>query len=286
MNAPPTAATPTIAVGRSARTASKQVGDRRMLVRERPLVLREAGASGTSRDPASRRASSAGARPPERAPAPPWPTPSGSAMPVAASPAPWNRIVCSPSRPPVTRSAEKMPASATAAVPWMSSLNVRMRSRYFSSSRNAWWLAKSSNWTTTPGKSSHARGHELLDQRVVVGAGQPRLLQAEVERVAAQLRIVGADVEQDRQAQVGMHARARRVERELAHRDAHAVRAEVAEAEDALAVGHHDDRDVAPRPVGEDLARRGRGRRALTKRPRGRWKMWPYCWQARPTVGV
>ena len=75
-------------------------------------------------------------------------------MPVAASPAPMNRIFWSASLPPVTRSAEKMPASATAAVPWMSSLNVQMRSRYRSSSRKAFWLAKSSNCTTTPGNTA------------------------------------------------------------------------------------------------------------------------------------
>ena len=51
-------------------------------------------------------------------------------MPVAASPAPRNSSFWSVSLPPVTRSAEKMPASATAAVPWMSSLKVQMRSRY------------------------------------------------------------------------------------------------------------------------------------------------------------
>ena len=40
-----------------------------------------------------------------------------SAMPVAASPAPRNSTLWSASFPPVTRSAENSPASATAAVP-------------------------------------------------------------------------------------------------------------------------------------------------------------------------
>ena len=77
-------------------------------------------------------------------------------MPVAASPAPRKSRRWRSSVPPVTRSAEHRPDSATAAVPWMSSLKVQMRSRYFFSRRNALWLAKSSNCTTTPGKTSLA----------------------------------------------------------------------------------------------------------------------------------
>ncbi len=50
-------------------------------------------------------------------------------MPVAASPAPRNSSFCLVNAPPVTRSAVKTPASATAAVPWMSSLNVQIRLR-------------------------------------------------------------------------------------------------------------------------------------------------------------
>ena len=51
-----------------------------------------------------------------------------SAMPVAADPAPRNRKRCSASLPPVRRNAAKMPASATPAVPWMSSLKVQILS--------------------------------------------------------------------------------------------------------------------------------------------------------------
>ena len=50
-----------------------------------------------------------------------------------------------------------------------------------------------------------------------------------------------------------MHAGAGGVERQLADRNAHAVRAEIAEAQDALAVADDDDRDIALRPVGEHL---------------------------------
>jgi len=51
-----------------------------------------------------------------------------------------------------------------------------------------------------------------------------------------------------------MHAGAGGVERELAHRDAHAQRAEVAEAEDALAVGHDNHAHIGDGPVAQNLA--------------------------------
>ena len=47
---------------------------------------------------------------------------------------------------PLALSAARMPASATLAVPWMSSLKVQYLLRYFSRNRNAFWLPKSSNW--------------------------------------------------------------------------------------------------------------------------------------------
>ena len=51
----------------------------------------------------------------------------------------------------------------------------------------------------------------------------------------------------------GRHAGARRVQGQLADRDAHAVGAEVAEPEDALAVGDDDEADVVLGPVAQDL---------------------------------
>ena len=55
---------------------------------------------------------------------------------------------------PVTRVDESNPESATAAVPWMSSLNVHTSSRQRASSANALWLPKSSNCRHTRGKRS------------------------------------------------------------------------------------------------------------------------------------
>jgi hypothetical protein len=167
----------------------------------------------------------------------------------------------------------------------MSSLKVGMRSRYLFEQPERVLIGEILELDDHVREDLASRRHEFLDQVVVGGAVQPRLLQAEVQRVAAQLGVVGPDIEQDRQAQVGMHARACRIDRELADRDAHAVRAEIAQAENALAVGHHDDGDVAPGPVGEDLPDAAAIARA-DEDAAGRWKMWPYCWHARPTVGV
>ena len=50
-----------------------------------------------------------------------------------------------------------------------------------------------------------------------------------------------------------MDARERRVEREFAHRDAHALGAQIAEAEDPLPIRHDDHVDLASGPVAEHL---------------------------------
>ena len=172
---PAIAATPISAVGSSARIAATRSACRRMLVGVRQLVLGELAAPRCDDEalrveqPAARRACAGSA------PSATIAATTRSAMPVAASPAPRKSRRWRSSVLPVTRSAEYRPASATAAVPWMSSLKVQMRSRYFFSSRNALWLAKSSNWMTTPGKTSRGGGDELVDQLVVGGAGQARL---------------------------------------------------------------------------------------------------------------
>lgn len=50
-------------------------------------------------------------------------------MPTPAAPAPAKTMRWSAGRPRVMRIAESMPASATAEVPWMSSLKLGMRLR-------------------------------------------------------------------------------------------------------------------------------------------------------------
>ena len=66
--------------------------------------------------------------------------------------------------------------------------------------------------------------------------------------------VVRADIENDRQAVLRRHAGTSRAQSELPNRDAHAPCPEVAQAEDALAVGHHDKAHVLVGPVLENVA--------------------------------
>jgi hypothetical protein len=111
------------------------------------------------------------------------------------------------------------------------------------------------------GKTVAAAVDELLDELVVLGAARPLLFQADVHGAVEQVLVVGADVERDRQRVGRMDAGAGRVERELADRDAHAERAEIAEPENALAVGHDDEAHACTRPVAQDLGDAAASRR-------------------------
>ena len=97
------------------------------------------------------------------------------------------------------------------------------------------------------------RPHELVHHRVVGLAPQPRLAPPDVEVVAQQLLVVGAHVEADGERLRGVDPGGRHVQGQLADGDAHAARALVAEAEDALVVGDHDEPHVLVGGVGEDL---------------------------------
>ncbi len=106
---------------------------------------------------------------------------------------------------------------------------------------------------TQPGHTSATPVDERLDQRVVLRAPQARRAIAEIERVGEERRVVGPDVERDRQRQRRMDAAGGRVQRELADRDGHPARALVAEAEDPLVVGHDDEPDVVVRALAQEL---------------------------------
>jgi len=111
---------------------------------------------------------------------------------------------------------------------------------------------------------------EFLDDLVERIAGQAPLAQSDVQRVLQQGFIVRADVQHHRQALARVQAGAGRVQRQLADRDAHAVRAEVAEPENAFAVGDDDHRRLAVRPVAHhvrDAATVGCGNEESTGSP-------------------
>ncbi len=94
---------------------------------------------------------------------------------------------------------------------------------------------------------------ERLEEPLVRLAAQPRVSPAQVERVVQEPLRVGAHVEGDGECACGVDARARRIERELADRDAHPSRAEVAEPEDPLVVGGHDQAHVVMPGVRQEL---------------------------------
>ena len=97
------------------------------------------------------------------------------------------------------------------------------------------------------------RQDEFFDELVQLLVGRRLLTQAEIERVGPERRVGRADVEEHRQQAIGRHRGARRVELQLADRDAHAVGADVAEAEDAPAGRDADEAHVPLGPVAQHL---------------------------------
>src|SRR5262249_55510196 len=102
------------------------------------------------------------------------------------------------------------------------------------------------------GPARQSSRDEGLDELVVLGSADALVLPADVQRIGEALRVVGADVEEDRQRRRRVQPRAGGVERELADRDAHSAGALVAEPEDTLAVGHDDRLDAVEARVSED----------------------------------
>ena len=84
------------------------------------------------------------------------------------------------------------------------------------------------------------RGDEFVDEFVIGRAGQSPLPHADIVGVVQKFFVVGADIQHHRQAEFRMNAGAGGIERQLADRNAHAVGAEVAKAQDTLAVGDDD----------------------------------------------
>ena len=104
------------------------------------------------------------------------------------------------------------------------------------------------------GKLVLHRRHEFVDERVVLVVADASVTPPEVLRVLQQFDVVGTDVQHDRQGSGRVDATDQDVQRQLPDRDAHPADALIAEAEDALAVSHHDDVRVAVRAVVDHLA--------------------------------
>ena len=94
---------------------------------------------------------------------------------------------------------------------------------------------------------------ELVHERIEVLGRRTRLAQAQVQRIVQVLLVVGARHRGTSAAGIAAARRRCGIELQLADRDAHAVGAEVAQAEDAAAVGDADEPHVLLRPVPQHL---------------------------------
>ena len=103
------------------------------------------------------------------------------------------------------------------------------------------------------GQRRSTAADKLLDELVVLGAANALVLPANIDRVVQPRFVVRAHVEQNRQAVLRRNAAQRGVERHLADGNAHAARALIAQAENALAVRDHDAAHLVKARVGEDL---------------------------------
>ena len=128
------------------------------------------------------------------------------------------------------------------------------------------------------------RRNKFVDKGIQLRGRRARLAQAEIQWIVQVLLVVGSGIQIHRQQILRRHPGRRRVELQLADRNAHAVCAKVAEAENAAAVCHANEPDVLLRPVLKisfTLPRRAIERYM----PRGWRKMWPNFRQASPIVG-
>src|SRR5215472_3700369 len=96
--------------------------------------------------------------------------------------------------------------------------------------------------------------HERLDELIVFVSANSFVTPTEIQGISQQLFVVGPYVQHDWQGRSRMNSRAECVKRELADRDAHAADAQIAKAENALAVGYDHDLDGFVRRIIEQAA--------------------------------
>ena len=103
------------------------------------------------------------------------------------------------------------------------------------------------------GKYLLHRIDKLFDEFIEGGAAFPRLGEANVQRIIEQRLVISPSIEHDGEASGGGHARAGGVEGKLPDRNPHAIGAQIAETQNALAVGYYDHANVRLRPILQDL---------------------------------
>ncbi len=97
------------------------------------------------------------------------------------------------------------------------------------------------------------RLNEFGHERIVLRATHARLPEPHILMTFAEPVVIGAHIDGDGEALMRRDASAGGVERELSDGDAHAVRAQIAEPKDTLAVGHDNHADIIVRPVGQHI---------------------------------
>ncbi len=208
-----------------------------------------------------------------------------SAIPVPAVPAPntrsrWSRQDC-----PVTFMPEKQDSMTIAPVPCMSSLKMRSCFALSTRIRRALEGPKSSKWSSAPGTAPR-RSTSAVRSGCHRLAGDAGVAIAEVVGAVEQVLVVGADIQVHSHDAVGVDTRGSGVDGDLADRDVGAVHPPVADPEDLLRVGDHDQVDVVgPRPSDSNEARTSSGRLMDRYTARESRKSWLHCWIASPTVG-
>src|ERR1700730_3342641 len=83
--------------------------------------------------------------------------------------------------------------------------------------------------------------NEFVNELVIRRAAYAFLAQADIVGIVQQRFVVGAHIQHHRKTKLWMYSGTGGIKRELPDRNAHTVGAEIAEAQDALAVGHHDE---------------------------------------------
>ena len=182
------------------------------------------------------------------------------AMPSPPAPAPNTTTRSSVSLRPMTRHAPSSPASATAPVPWISSLNDGSTLRYLFMIVSAFSLRKSSHCNTAPGNSVFTA---CTNSSISASYSAPRSRGCRRPRYSgssSNALLSVPDVDADRQRLGRVDAGRRGVQRQLADRNADAAGALIADAENRFVVGHDDQADAAP--SGRVAQRRSRCRRA------------------------
>ena len=147
----------------------------------------------------------------------------------------WSRIDV-----PAACSAPGAAASTTAAVPWMSSLNVQQDPAQVARMRWALAAPKSSPVQHRVRERRRGGGHVRLDQLVIALAADPRVPVAHVQLVIEQALVAGPGVQYCRDDPVRVQPGRGHVQGRLAERDRDPARSQSPIPQDALGIGGHD----------------------------------------------